>query len=146
MLFRLNFVQFFYTFLNSVLSSRSSSIKICLIAFWYSLSFKSHIGCIQKRNRSLRAQHALAFDWPIFLNLIEYANQIQELTEHLVSGCAFRCTHCHQMQDYFCLCFFYPTFFVTSFTSHILLKNFSRFANYFPIQLYWHCIHSCSYQ
>jgi len=25
---------------------------------------------------------------------MEYANQIQELTEHSVSGCASGCTHC----------------------------------------------------
>jgi len=41
-------------------------------------------------NRSLRA---LAFNWPIFLDLMEYANQIQELTERSVSSCASRCTH-----------------------------------------------------
>jgi len=33
-------------------------------------------------------------DWPIFLDLMEYANQIQELTERSVSGCASGCTHC----------------------------------------------------
>jgi len=38
-------------------------------------------GCIQKRNRSLSAQ------W----TLMEYANQLQELTENSVNGCASRC-------------------------------------------------------
>jgi len=42
-------------------------------------------------NRSLKA---LAFDWPIFLDPMEYTNQIQELTERSVSGCASGCTHC----------------------------------------------------
>jgi len=50
------------------------------------------IGCIQKRNRSLSAQWVFAFDWPIFLAPMEYTNQIQELIERSVSGCASVCT------------------------------------------------------
>jgi len=49
-------------------------------------------GCIQKRNRSLETQWALALDWLIFLDLMEYANQIQELTEQSVSDCDSGCT------------------------------------------------------
>jgi len=68
------------------------------------------IRCIQKRNRSLRAQWALAFDWSIFLDLMEYANQIQELTKRsgdnyyidciiIVSICLFHTLHkCFQQE------------------------------------------------
>jgi len=53
---------------------------------------------IQKGNRSLRAQWALAFDWLIFLDLMEYVNQI-EFTERSVSDCAFGCTHWVHLAD-----------------------------------------------
>jgi len=57
------------------------------------LSIHVYIGCIQKQNRLLRTHWALAFDWPIFLDLMEYANQIQKFTERSVSGYASGCTH-----------------------------------------------------
>jgi len=38
------------------------------------------------------AQWALAFDWPIFLDLMECTNQIWELIERSVSGCVSGCT------------------------------------------------------
>jgi len=64
-----------------VYSSRSSNSSECSWIRPQQLSLNATIRCIQKRNRSLRAQWALAFDWSIFLDLMEYANQIQELTE-----------------------------------------------------------------
>jgi len=33
--------------------------------------------------------HRELFDWPIFLDLMEYTNQIQDLTERSVSDYAF---------------------------------------------------------
>jgi len=62
-------------------------------------------GCVQQRvhpeaNRSLRA---LAFDWSIFLDAMEYTNQIQELTERSVSGCASGCTQRKQLRKRFVL-------------------------------------------
>ena len=50
-------------------------------------------GCIQKYNRSLRAHWDLLSVWSTFLDLMEYANQMQELTErsffwmHLIARC-----------------------------------------------------------
>jgi len=43
-------------------------------------------------SRSRTVQWAFAFDWPIFLDLMEYAKKIQELTERPVSCWAFGCT------------------------------------------------------
>jgi len=44
---------------------------------------KGYIGCIQYYNRSLGIQWALVSVWSILLNLTEYANQMQKLTERL---------------------------------------------------------------
>jgi len=43
--------------------------------------------------------HRELFDWPIFLDLMEYTNQIQKLTERSVSDYAFGYTQCNQKRD-----------------------------------------------
>jgi len=45
--------------------------------------------------RACDANKLLVSVWSIFLNLTEYANQRQELTERSVSVCSTECTQCH---------------------------------------------------